>query len=75
MQDYIVIELQRSDSGTVATISTTYEDYWAAQNKYHTVLSAAALSALPVHTAMIVSPFGDTIDKQCYNRMVQEVEE
>lgn len=72
MQEYIVIEIQTSDSGAVATIPTAYEDYWTAQQKYHTVLSAAAVSALPVHSAMIVSPFGEVIAKQCYNRMTVE---
>lgn len=75
MQEYIVIEIQTSDGGTVATIPTAYEDYWQAQQKYHTVLSAAAVSALPVHSAMIVSPFGEVITKQCYNRMTPEAEE
>lgn len=33
------------------------------------------VSALPVHTAMIVSPFGDTIAKQSYKRRTPEPEE
>lgn len=75
MQDYIVIEIQTNDAGTVATIVTAYDDYWTAQQAYHTILAAAAVSALPVHTAMIVSPFGDTIAKQSYNRRTPEPEE
>lgn len=75
MQDYIVIEIQTNDAGTVATIVKAYDDYWTAQQAYHTILAAAAVSALPVHTAMIVSPFGDTIAKQSYNRRTPEPEE
>lgn len=75
MQDYIVIEIQVSEQGTAATIVTAYADYWTAQQKYHTILAAAAVSALPIHTAMIVSPYGDTITKQSYNRTTTDPEE
>jgi len=75
MQDYIVVEIQTNDAGKGATIVTAYDDYWTAQQKYHSILAAAAVSGLPVHTAMIVSPFGDTIAKQSYNRTTPEPEE
>lgn len=68
MQDYIVIEIQVSEQGTAATITTAFEDYWMAQQKYHTILAAAAVGALPVHSAVILSPYGDAIAKQAYNR-------
>jgi hypothetical protein len=72
MQDYIVVEVQTNDAGKVATIVTAYDDYWTAQQKYHTILAAASVSALPVHTAVILSPYGDIIDKKCYNRRTPE---
>ncbi len=75
MQDYIVIEIQINDAGEVATIVTTDTDYWIAQQKYHSILAAAAVSALPVHTAVILTPYGDTITKQAYNRRTPEPEE
>lgn len=75
MQDYIVIEIQTNDDGTVATIVTAYADYWTAQQKYHSILAAAAVSTLPVHTAVILTPYGDTITKQAYNRRTPEPEE
>ena len=75
MQNYIVIEIQVSDQGTVSTIPIAYEDYWTAQQKYHTVLSFAAVSDLPIHGAVILSPYGDVIEKKSYNRRVSEPEE
>jgi len=69
MQEYIVIEIQVSEQGTTSTIVAAYSDYWTAQQKYHAILAAAAVSALPVHSAAILTPFGDTIEKQSYNRM------
>jgi len=75
MQDYIVIEIQTNDAGKVASIVTAYDDYWTAQQKYHSILAAAAVSALPLHTAVILTPYGDTISKQAYNRRTTEPEE
>lgn len=75
MQDFIVIEIQVSDAGKAATIVTAYSNYWQAQQAYHTILAAAAVSELPVHTAVILTPYGDTITKQAYDRMAPEPEE
>lgn len=75
MQDFIVTEIQRNDQGTVSTISIAYEDYWTAQQKYHTVLSFAAVSDLPIHGAVILSPYGDVIEKKSYNHRASEPEE
>ena len=44
MTKYIVIEIQTSDAGVVATIVTTHDTYLEAQQKYHLVLSSAAVS-------------------------------
>ena len=75
MQEYIVIEIQTNDADKVAHLVTTEPDYWTAQQKYHTILAAAAVSTLPVHTAVILSPYGDVIDKKSYNRRTPEPEE
>lgn len=75
MQEYIIIEIQTNDAGKVAPLMTTEADYWTAQQKYHTILAAASVSALPVHTAVILSPYGDIIDKKSYNRRTPEPEE
>ena len=54
MQDYIVIEVQTDAQGTTSTIPLTYEDLAAAQGKYYAVLSAAAVSKLPRHGAILI---------------------
>lgn len=68
MQDYIVIEIQTNDQDITSTIVETEADYWVAQQKYHRILSYAAVSGLPIHSAVILSPYGDTIEKKSYNR-------
>lgn len=56
MQNYIVIEIQIDANGTAAVIPTAFEDINVARQKYHTILAAAAVSALPVHCAAILDP-------------------
>ena len=75
MQGYIVIEIQTNAEGSIATLATNYSDYWQAQQKYHTVLAAAAASGLPVHSAVIMTPIGNVIERQGYNRTVEAQEQ
>lgn len=65
---YIVAEIQTNDSGTVSSIATAYDDYYKAESKYHTVLAAAALSNLPVHSAVLLDNLGGMIHTQSYTR-------
>ena len=47
---FIVMEIQTSEQ--VATIVNAYDDRNQAENKYHAILSAAAVSAVPKHGAV-----------------------
>ena len=71
MEKYIVIEIQTSSSGIVSTIATSYDDYNTAQQKFHTILAAAAVSQVMVHSAIIVDPTGMIIDKGSYAHKVE----
>lgn len=55
---YVVIELQTNKDGTVGNIVTSHETENEAFSKYHAVLSAAALSELPCHAAMLIQSDG-----------------
>ena len=52
---YFVIEIQKKKDGVPANIVTSHETEDAAEAKYHSILAAAAVSALPIHSAIIVS--------------------
>ena len=52
---YIVIELQKNAEGVVSNIVTEHENQNDAESKYFSVLAAAAVSTIPVHSAIIVS--------------------
>ena len=63
---YIVIELQKDANGVVSNIVTSYENLAEAESKYYSVLASAAVSNVPVHSAIIVSEEGFPVKHQCY---------
>lgn len=63
---HIVIELQTNEDGTVGTLVTAHETRNAAESAYHSVLAAAAISALPQHAAVLLTSEGTLIDSRCY---------
>ena len=63
---YIVIELQKNKEGVVTNIVTEHENKELAESKYHTILSFAAVSEMPVHSAVILSEEGFCVASKCY---------
>ena len=63
---YIVIELQKNAQGEVSNIVDDFPTLPEAESKYHFILAAAAVSELPVHSAIIVSEEGFPVMHQCY---------
>lgn len=66
MSKYIVIEIQTNSEGVVSWLVDSFNDINAAESKYHTVLSFAAVSNLPVHACVMLSNEGFYIKHQCY---------
>lgn len=64
---YIVLEIQTNPDGTVATlppiIKATRDE---AESVYHSILSYAAVSALPMHAAILMTNEGREIMHQAY---------
>ena len=61
---FIVMEIQKSN--TAATIVNTYETRNEAENKYHTILAAAAVSSVPQHAAVLLDDNGEYIKSECF---------
>lgn len=61
---FIVIEIQTSDS--VSTIVDSYADRLQAESKYHQILTAAAVSEVPKHGAVLLNDEGQRINSECY---------
>ena len=69
---YIVMEIQTSD--TVATIVNSYDNRPQAESKYHQILTAAAISAVPKHGAVMLTDEGERLKGECYTH-IEEAEE
>lgn len=69
--NYIVIEMQTT-SGVTATIVNSYNNYPQAEQKYHTVLAAAAVSTVPLHSAAMLTERGNLVKYECYDHTEPE---
>lgn len=67
--NYIVIEMQTTGETTL-TLVNTYDNYPQAEQKYHTVLAAAAVSTVPLHSASMLTERGNLAKHVCYDRTV-----
>mgnify|MGYP007070066651 CR=1 FL=1 len=63
---FIVLETQTNTDGTVGIVPTAFYDELEAKSKYHQILSAAAISTLPRHTAFILTDDGYVIQSECF---------
>ena len=70
---YIVIEIQKNEQA--ATLVNTYEDRNLAEQKYHQILSAAAVSNVPIHSAVMLMDDGYQVKKETYYHPLEEIEE
>ena len=66
MKKYLVIEIQKTSEGVVSNIVTAYDDKKLAESAYYTILASAAVSELPLHTAMIIDDEGSVYQTRCY---------
>ena len=72
---YLVIEIQTNTDGTVGNLVFAYDDRNEAESKYHAVLSAAAISTIPMHTCDLIQADGILLARQCYvHEQATEVE-
>lgn len=65
---YAVIELQRTEDNLLSLVSI-HEDLNEAESKFHQVLAAAAVSTLPVHSAVLVEEDGSVRRTEGYSRI------
>ena len=63
---YIVIEMQKTAEGQVANLVTDHNTLAEAESKFYTILAAAAINDVPIHSAIIVSEEGFPVKHNCY---------
>lgn len=72
---FIVIEIQYNKDGSVGIPApASYSDRGSAENKYHTILAAAAKSGLPKHSAVMLNDGGVPLKYECYTNEEQDGE-
>lgn len=63
---YIVIELQTNADGVVGSLVYKYDSRDEAESKFHSILASAAISALPVHAAVMLTNAGTMVKSEFY---------
>ena len=73
---YLVIEMQLNN-GVLATLSYQFTELSEAYAKYHSILSVAAVSAVEVHSAVILTETGRVVASEhfAHETVVEEVTE
>lgn len=70
---FIVIEMQTNDGvTTVVTPIKTFTDINKAYEAYYQILSAAAVSSVPTHTAIILTERGDVVRVEHFEHVEAE---
>lgn len=68
---YIVMELQANASGQLGNFVWAFDTLPQAESKYHSVLSAAAVSQIPIHSAVILDERGNVLMNTSYDHPVE----
>ena len=64
---YIIIELQKSNNGSVAIIPpASYTDRNVAEQAYHTALASAAVSPVNAHSVVMLDDNGGRMKGETY---------
>lgn len=64
---YIIIEIQKSNNGTVAIVPpVSYTELNKAEKAYHQALAAAAVSQVNVHSVVMLSDTGERMKGETY---------
>lgn len=68
------MEVQVFPAGNMSTPCYAYENLNSAESKYHAILSSAAVSSLPIHTAFMLTDTGQVLKSQSYKHETQSEE-
>lgn len=63
---YIAVEIKEKIDGTVEVSNYKKETRDLAEQAFHSIMAAAAVSSHPVHSGLILNTEGQTLKKECY---------
>lgn len=67
---FIVMEVQ-SNNETAATLINSYTNRNEAESKFHQILGAAAISAVPTHSAVLMTDTGKALKSETYTHKAE----
>lgn len=71
---YLVLEIQTNADGAIGIPPiASFDTLREAQARYYAILSAAAASSLPLHSAAILDNSGRLIERQSFETMAEEL--
>lgn len=70
---FIVIELQKNEE-QVTNLVTTHATAYEAESKYHQILSAAAISEVGTHSAIMLTDAGEYLKSEHYTHSSEDEE-
>lgn len=71
MAAYLVVEMQTYADGSHGSLKDEFDDLSLAEQQYHTVLAAAAVSTCPLHSAVLLDFSGRLLKREQYTHEVQ----
>lgn len=72
---FYVLELQTYGDGTGSAIPMSYDNLPTAESKYYLILSAAAVSTVYRHGAVLMTEEGFTMKQEVFTHAVEAAEE
>lgn len=72
---YIIIELQKSNDGTVAVPpAQTANSFFEAKSTFFSICATAAISQVPVHSVVLLSETGQELGLESFNHVDGQIE-
>ena len=65
----IIQEIQTSGTQTTLTPTVTFTDRNQAEARFHTILAAAAVSTVEVHTVLMYDEYGNVVRREFYEHL------
>jgi len=73
--NFLVIEIQVNDSGAIGNFVWSFDEFNAACSQYHAVLASAAVSSIPVHSAVLLNETGFCVKHESFDHRPPEPSE
>lgn len=72
--NYLVVEMQTYADDTCGSLKEEFNDLALAEQKYHMVLAAAAVSQCKIHSAVLLDFSGRLLKREQYTHEIPEPE-